>query len=106
MQADKNKILEEIFTNDPFGLLNVKASSSASYSADERLLKSFREINAFIENNKREPEPGNGTQEYILYSRLKSIRGNKEKSESLKPFDSYNLLEYAKKEINSIEDIL
>ena len=41
MQTDKDKVLDEIFSNDPFGLLNVKPSSSPARSADERLVASF-----------------------------------------------------------------
>jgi hypothetical protein len=44
---DKDKVLEEIFSNDPFGLLNVKPSSSPARTADERLVASFEDINQF-----------------------------------------------------------
>jgi hypothetical protein len=53
---DKNKVLEEIFSNDPFGLLNVKPSSAPARTADERLIASFQELNNFYETNKREPQ--------------------------------------------------
>lgn len=106
MQTDKDKILEEIFSNDPFGLLNIKPSSSSARTADERLVASFQEINAFYEKNNREPELGKGPQEHMLYSRLKNLREDKEKSESLMQYDTYGLLNFTKKEINSLEDIL
>jgi hypothetical protein len=106
MQTDKDKILDEIFSNDPFGLLNVKPSSTTARTADERLVASFQELSAFYEKNNREPELGKGPQEHMLYSRLKNLREDKEKSESLKQYDTYGLLNFVKKEINSLDDIL
>ncbi len=106
MQTDKDKILDDIFSNDPFGLLNVKPSQSAVRTADERLIGSFQEINSFYEKNNREPELGKGPQEHMLYSRLKNLRDDKEKAESLKEYDTHGLLNYVKKEINSLDDIL
>jgi hypothetical protein len=43
---DKKSILDDIFSNDPFGLLNVKATSS-SKTEDQRLVQSFEELNQF-----------------------------------------------------------
>jgi hypothetical protein len=106
MQMDKDKILDEIFSNDPFGLLNVKPSSAPARTADERLVASFQALNDFYEANKREPQLGGGVQEHMLYSRLKSIREDSIKSESLKPYDTHGLLNYVKKEFNSLDDIL
>jgi len=104
---DKNKILDEIFDNDPFGMLNVKPKSSPARNADERLLASFQEINKFFKKHNREPEPNSSNiSEYKLYSRLKSLRGNIEKSIALEPKDKYGLLKVEKREINSIDDIL
>jgi len=106
MQTDKDKILDEIFSNDPFGLLNVKPGSASARTADERLVSTFQEINSFYEKNNREPELGKGPQEHMLYSRLKSIRDDEVKTESLKQYDIHGLLNYAKKEFNSLDDIL
>lgn len=106
MPTDKDKILDEIFANDPFGLLNVKPSSSPARNADERLVASFQELNAFFETNNREPQLGGGVQEHMLYSRLKNIRDDADKSEMLKQYDTHNLLNYTKKEFNSLDDIL
>jgi hypothetical protein len=118
---DKDKILDDIFNNDPMGLLNFKPKNSNARTADERLLASFQEINDFIENNKKEPEPNSSNiSEYQLYSRLKSLREDLQKVEQLKPHDINNLLpeiatnqvnepkvEYNKsKEITSLDDIL
>ncbi len=118
---DKDSILDEIFNNDPLGLLNVKPKKSTARTADDRLLASFQEINVFVENNNKEPEPNSSNiSEYQLYSRLKSLRNDLEKVEQLKSHDIHNLLpeieisqvnettnQYSKpKEINSIDDLL
>ena len=104
--VDKDKVLDEIFNNDPFGLLNIKPKSSNVRSSDERLNASFEEINAFIENNNRQPEPNPANiSEYQLYSRLKSLREDEDKMLALEPLDKYEILKVEKKEINSIDDI-
>lgn len=41
---DKDKVLNEIFSNDPYGLLNTKAKFSINKSPDERLIASFKRI--------------------------------------------------------------
>jgi hypothetical protein len=117
---DKDNTLDEIFDNDPLGLLNVKPKKSTARTADERLLASFREINDFIESNNKEPEPNpSNISEYQLYSRLKSLREDLEKVAQLKSHDQHSLLpdikislanepktDYNKpKEINSIDDL-
>ena len=106
MIEDKDKILDEIFSNDPFGLLNVKPKISNIKTADERLSNSFEEINEFIAKNEREPEPNSSNiSEYQLYSRLKNLREDEDKMLALEPQDTYGLLKVEKKEINSIDDI-
>lgn len=103
---DKNSVLDEIFGNDPFGLLNVKASTSAARNADERLIASFQEICDFYEVNNHEPEQGSGIQEHGLYSRLKGIRADQTKMEMLKAYDQFNLLSIVPKQFTSLDDIL
>lgn len=117
---DKDKVLDEIFANDPFDILEVKPKKSNNQTTDERLLASFNEINDFIKKFNKEPEPNSSNVgEYQLYSRLKNLREDKVKIEMLKEHDIYNLLLSAednsvnestprykpKKEINSLEDI-
>jgi len=118
---DKDKILDDIFNNDPLGLLNFKPKVSNARTADERLLASFQEINDFVDSNGKEPtaNPSN-ISEFQLYSRLKSLREDETKIGLLKEHDIHNLLpvletnqvnepqaEYGKpKEINSIDDLL
>jgi hypothetical protein len=103
---DKDKKLQEIFKNDPLGLLNIKPSTSPARNEDERLVASFQEINGFYKKNKRAPEQGGYLQEHQLYSRLKSLRENPTKVEILNVHDKYGLLRYEKKQINSLDDIL
>jgi hypothetical protein len=59
---DRDKLLKEIFENDPLGLLAVKPTNSQGRNEDERLVASFQEINLFYEQNNREPALGGGIQ--------------------------------------------
>jgi len=102
---DKDKILDEIFNDDPLGLLNVKPKVKAQ-NADDRLIASFQEITEFYKKHNKEPEPSRSNiAEYKLYTRLKSLREDGEKMMALAPYDDCNLLKNEVKEINSIEDI-
>ena len=103
---DRDKLLKEIFENDPLGLLVIKPTNSSGRNEDERLVASFQEINLFFEQNNREPELGGGIQEHQLYSRLKSIRENPIKMEMLKVHDIYGLLDYTPKEVTSLDDVI
>ena len=104
MMEDKDKILDDIFSNDPLGLLNVKPKTSNVKSADERLSNSFEEINDFISKNEREPAPNpSNISEYQLYSRLKNLREDEDKMLALETRDVYGLLKVEKKEMSSDE---
>lgn len=102
---DKNKILKDIFEDDPLGLLNTKPSTLPARNEDERLVASFNEINNFYEKNNKEPEQGGGIQEHQLYARLNSLRENPAKIEILKPHDKFGLLNFEIKIIHSFDDI-
>jgi len=104
-QMDKTQTLQEIFSNDPLGLLDIK-QRSAIISTDERLLTSFEEINSFFQEHNRLPEKTQWI-ERTLYSRLEGIKENPKKIEALKPYDRFDLLSQTKEniEINSIDDI-
>ena len=83
-----NKItLDDIFNDDDFGLLNSKAKSSSVKSADDRLIDSFEEINAFIDKNNREPT-ASSMSEYSLLARLKTFRQDEDKKKVLNERDS------------------
>ena len=103
---DKEKTLDAIFNDDEFDILNVKPKVSNAKNEEERLLASFAEINEFISKNNREPQANlNNISEFQLYTRLKKIRENTNKSASLENEDIHGLLNIEKKEINSLEDI-
>ena len=103
---DKFQTLEDIFANDQFDILNVKSKVSTIRNADERLLASFDEVNDFVEKYNKEPQPNPGNiSEFQLYSRLKSIRSDIEKMQSLEEQDIHGLLKLEAKAINSLDDI-
>lgn len=104
---DKEKILEEIFNNDPFGLLKVQVRYSSVRTEDEMLVDKFKEIVLFYENNNHtEPTPNIlDVKEYELYSRLKGLRENPGNIAKLTAIDIYGLLRNEKLEINSFDDI-
>lgn len=105
---DNTLKLLEIFANDPLGLLEVKPKTSGIQTADERLKASFEDVNAFIDKHQREPQKNmKDMQEMQLFSRLKGLRENPEKMESLRAYDRHNLFPTEDVvEVNSIEDIL
>ena len=110
---DREKVLDEIFANDPFGLLNVKAKNSNVKTGEQRLVDSFEEINDFVVKNSREPSASQeSVGEYQLYARLKNLREDLTKIKVLKEYDFLKLLpdidkpkQSTVKEINSLDDI-
>lgn len=103
---DKDKILDEIFENDPDGILEVKPRGSSVKTPEERKKESLQEINDFIEKHGREPEANTkDIYEYQLHSRLKHLKDNQDElqvKESTATYgDSYSKV----KEINTIDDI-
>jgi hypothetical protein len=105
---DKEKMLNEIFSSDTLGLLNVKVSNTPVVNEDQRLISTFEEINTFFEVNKKEPEQSSNITERSLYARLKGIRSSPEKIEMLQKYDRFSLLSSEKlpKIITSINDVL
>ena len=99
--------LQKIVDDDDLGLLDVKPKN-VRITADERLVKSFEEINKFIEENKREPELSNDILENSLYYRLEGIREDNNKINQLKEFDTFGLLKETEEtpQPQSIDDIL
>ena len=96
--------LDEILADDPLGLLSEPKVRTKSLNEDDRLVGSFEEINAFIQNYGHEPQKSTNMSERTLFSRLQGIRENPEKIAALKPYDRFNILQEV--EINSIDDIL
>lgn len=102
-----NKLtLQDIFNDDPDGLLNVKPVTSAARNEDERLVASFMEIIDFYQKNKREPKQGAGIQEHQLYSRLQSLRIHPEKRNMLLKYDCCGLLHEIPQQPSTLVDIL
>lgn len=100
----KKLTLDDIFDDDDFGLLDSKAKSSSVKSADDRLIDSFEEINAFVDKNNREPN-ASSMSEYGLQARLKIFRQDEAKKIILKPFDRHDLLGHVELENLSLDNI-
>lgn len=121
----KQQALDDIFGNDPLGLLKLKTRTKAK-TTDQRLIDSFEEINKFIDDNNRLPEDDmSNISEMQLHAILEGLKNNSDKIKQLKEYDRHNLLplmeekesisigpkrEFKKKvnplkEINSIDDI-
>ena len=98
--------LQKIVDDDDLGLLDVKPKN-IRITTDERLVKSFEEINKFIEENKREPKLSSDILENSLYYRLEGMREDPNKIEQLKEFDTHGLFQEIeeKKAPQSIDDI-
>ena len=102
--------LARILADDPLGLLDVKPKQSNAITADQRLVGSFEEINAFVRQHSREPAESRDIRERQLFSRLKSLRSSPERAAALKEYDEFNLLGDVKSAvptaIESVDDIL
>lgn len=107
---DFKEELKTILETDPLGLLELKPKASSVISADERLVASFEEINAFIREHSREPSLSRDISERKLFSRLKGLRESPEKAAALTKFDTFNLLGDVmiseQKEIHTVADVL
>ena len=98
---DKDKVLDEIFSSDSMGLLDVKPKKSSALNADERLIASFQEINEFFERHNREPQPNKeNISEYQLYYRLKNLREDEYKMMVCEPQDKHGLLKTERNKID------
>ncbi|CAM4342204.1 GIY-YIG nuclease family protein [Paenibacillus alkaliterrae] len=102
MDKNNNKKLLDIFEDDELGLLDVKPKSSVT-NEDDRLVVSFQEIVDFYKINNREPELGSSVKEASLYYRLKGIRDNEAKKNTLTEFDAYDLLKIEDDEKSFVE---
>jgi hypothetical protein len=96
---------DDIFENDPDGLLNVKPKASAQ-TGDERVRGKFDQVQEFFREKGRAPEPNQfDISEFQLYAQLKGIRENDELRMAMEPLDQYGLLGEQKAAPESIEDI-
>lgn len=88
------ELLLQLIAEDNTGLLDSK-SEVKSFTADDRLLSSFAEINAFVAQQGREPLEAGSLQEKMLAFRLKGIRLSPQKIQALIPYDEHALLKSA-----------
>ena len=103
---DIDKELEKIFNNDELNLLNVKPKVSNSITSDERLVRSFEEINDFIDKNGKLPEANtDNILERSLCYRLQGIMEDSEKVRSLKQYDRHDILAEEIKAPETLDDI-
>jgi len=99
--------LSRIFAEDDLGLFEVKPKKSFVKTADQRLIDSFEEINAFVAENGLEPKQDGSVIERQLASRLYGIRNNPQKTAALLDYDRFGLLgDVPAKEYHSLEDVL
>ena len=96
--------LTNILLNDPLGLLVIKPKT-IPHGPDERLIKSFEEINEFIDKNDCEPRECNDIHERLLFSRLGHLKNDHSKTVILRKYDRHNLLGTVK-ELQSVDDVL
>lgn len=99
------EILRKLKEEDDLGLLNTRAGSCTSQDPNDRLIASFQEINDFMAETGREPQPNNeDMREFALYSRLNSFRENPDNIPLLRRYDTFKILK-EKKIISSLKDI-
>ena len=81
LKAEIKRKLQDIFDNDPLGLLDVKPLASVR-NEDNILVSKFQEIIDFYQQNQRLPLENNGVNEHTLYSRLCDFRERNQKERS------------------------
>jgi hypothetical protein len=101
---NNKKTLDDIFSDDDFGLLDSKPKASNVKNEDDRLIDSFEEINSFIDKNAREPSTSSMS-EYNLLASLRHFKEDESSKKILKPFDRHNLLGYVEMDKSTIDDI-
>lgn len=104
---DIEKELEKIFNDDELNLLNVKPRISNTYTPHERLIKSFEEINDFIDKHKAIPQSNaDDILERSLSFRLQGIMEDFEKIKALAGYDRHNVLTAKQNAIETLDDVL
>jgi len=90
---DIDKELDKIFNSDELNLLEVKPKASNSCTSDERLIRSFEEINDFIDKTGELPKADtDSVLERSLYFRLQGMIEDVAKAKILKAYDRHGLL--------------
>ena len=94
---DWDKELAEVLKDPVFA--DVKPTQHRVSSSD-RLVRSFEEIIAFVEEYGRVPSSSGNIKEKGLHRRLEGIKADKTKCDKCKPYDRLNLLEEQIEECN------
>ena len=89
---NKEEKLRNIFSKDHLGLLKISSKKGTNKPSDQFLIDSFQEISNFFEQHDKEPSESEDIIEFMLFSRLESIRKSPTKVKKLLSFDFYNLL--------------
>ncbi len=85
--------LDDVFNDDPLGLLEVSVTKSKRLSHYAIYYETFEELKSFIENNGSEPDiEASNIHEAKLAARLSKLRSTPEALEALAPFDTEGLL--------------
>ncbi|WP_274001541.1 GIY-YIG nuclease family protein [Vibrio parahaemolyticus] len=104
------RTLEEVFNNDPLGLLEVSVTKTKKLSNYAIYYDTFEELKAFIEQFGREPDiEAQSIHEAKLAARLSKLRSTPEALEALAPFDTDGLLgstnNFQKKSVLTMEEV-
>jgi hypothetical protein len=93
-EPPKRRTLDEIFAeSDELGLLNVAPPKSSAPSADQRLVATLQNIEAFVTQHGREPQKdAKDLNEATLAVSLSALRSDPAKVEGLAAWDSLGLL--------------
>jgi hypothetical protein len=87
------RTLENVFNNDPLGLLEVSVTKSKKLSHYAIYYDTFEELKSFVEEFGREPDIESlSIHEAKLAARLNKLRSTPEALEALCPFDTEGLL--------------
>ena len=87
------RTLDDVFNDDPLGLLEVSVTKSKKLSHYAIYYETFEELKSFIEASGREPEiEATNIHEAKLAARLSKLRSTPEALEALAPFDTEGLL--------------
>ena len=87
------RTLDDVFNDDPLGLLEVSVTKSKKLSHYAIYYETFEELKTFIELNDREPDiEATNIHEAKLAARLSKLRSTPEALDALEPFDTEGLL--------------
>jgi len=105
------RTLDDVFNDDPLGLLEVSVTKSNKLSHYAIYYETFEELKSFIELNGREPDiDATNIHEAKLAARLSKLRSTPVALEALEPFDTEGLLgtksSVEKKTELTIDDVL